>query len=341
MAEWTHQIGNVRLVKRDGQHRDYGDSWQAMTNTKLRDRIQDGLALAPLMVRCALSRLKTYQSFMVGTDGEEGVSSDALADIGDGLHKYFEMEAVIESGHSLQSFLRGLVTVYTAVAEGLKAPHDVIFYPERPGETAKAKTQLDGVVRPGSQSASFARAAFGFVDEFGHADWQGFTGGILMSQEYFAKSIPPSSWEPGEEIARVLVHEGTHRWAQTKDINYKHNSAAWRLDAEEKKIASDAACEASFGAFAWKRMSPKDKDTKLAYQRKTFVDPARNVAHQNIVRDRGANAKPLMSLNVRGLVDASRHRDGTAIDPLRWIENADSYSWFARRMWKQSGKPRQ
>lgn len=341
MTDWVHQLGHVKLIKRDGPHTDYGNSWQAMKNTKLRDRIQDGVTLAPLMVRSALTRLRNYQSYMVSDTGERGVTSEELAETGDGLRKYFEMEAVIESGYSLQSFLRGLVTVYSAVAEGLKAPHEVIFYPERPGETAKAKTQLDGVSRSGSQSASFARQAFGYVDEFGHTDWQGFTGGILMSQEYFAKSIPPSSWEPGEEIARVLVHEGTHRWAQTKDINYKHNSAAWQLDAQEKKIADETARQATFGAFAWKKMSQEDKDYKLSKQRENYIDPARVNAHKNIVLDRGIGVKPLMSLNVKGIVNPSRQRDGTAIDPRRWIENADSYSWFARRMWKRTGKPRQ
>lgn len=305
----------------------------------LRTRIEQGVQLAPVMVRCAMERLRAYQACMVDGAPTPGFEAENLAEVGDGLRKYFEIDSVVEAGHSLPGFLRGLLAVYRAVADGLESQHDVIFYPEREGDTAKGKTALDGVVRSGRDSASFPRLAFGFVDEYGHSDWQGFTGGILMSQEYFAKSITPAEWLPGEEIARVLVHEGTHRWAQTKDINYKHNSAAWRLQAEEAKVADDGARRATFGNHLWGKLDAKSRDEKLAYHKKTFIDPRRAAADQNVVLDRGPGHKPLRSLNVAGVVDPSRQRAGAAIDPLRWIENADSYSWFARRMWKRSGRP--
>jgi hypothetical protein len=51
------------------------------------------------------------------------------------------------------------------------------------------------------------------------------------------------------------------------------------------------------------------------------------------VADRGDGQKPLVSLNVHGVAGK------TPIDTVRWLENADSYAWFARRMWKLAGKP--
>jgi transposase len=94
------------------------------------------------------------------------------------------------------------------------------------GDTAKGKTAVDGIVRSTATSASLVRSVFGFVDECGHADRRGCTGGIRMNVEWIAEPTGPGRRD-GEALARVLVHEGTHRWAQTKDVLYKHKSAAW------------------------------------------------------------------------------------------------------------------
>ena len=66
---------------------------------------------------------------------------------------------------------------------------------------------------------------------------------------------------------------------------------------------------------------------------KAEAETKRAIAKQNVARERGDGKKPLMSMNTRGTPNAP------TIDPVQWLENADSYSWFARRMWKRAGRP--
>jgi hypothetical protein len=100
--------------------------------------------------------------------------------------------------------------------------------------------------------------------------------------------------EQPDTVARTVVHEASHKFAGTKDVLYKEGSFA-KLPADRFQEARDVGLIAA--------------------------------ADQREIARAGHN-KPL-----RPMSGWEKGTDSVITDE-RWLENADSYAWAARRIWK-------
>jgi hypothetical protein len=330
---WTTRLNNTTIETRDGSATEFGKTWD-LCNPTIRQNLTTALSLAPVMIRCATEALAEYESFMGGADSE--TRAQLAAEVGEGLCKYFELHEILEKHGNVPRWLRGMVTVYGRIAQGLQGAWTLVLF-NKGGDDIRGRTALDGTVTyQGSNTPSLTRQAFGFPDEYGHVDWQGFMGGLLLSEQFISSPTAKQGWTKAEEIARVIVHEGSHRWAQTKDILYKHKSAA-ALGKIDEQFSTDEGMnqymENTHGKYKWNNTVKAPRKAEMIAEKRASLLAGQQAGLQNLVFDERAGKKPLLSMNLKGLADKS------PIDPIRWLENADSYSWFARRMWKRAGRP--
>jgi hypothetical protein len=101
-------------------------------------------------------------------------------------------------------------------------------------------------------------------------------------------------------VARLLLHEATHKWANTKDICYKWDTIAQKFKHKEWEKAADQ--RKTSNAFMLGQKIKEGVQPQLA---------------------RTDKAKPLLPLA----------KEGVAIE--EWVYNADSYACAARRLWKE------
>src|SRR5262249_19890838 len=126
--------------------------------------------------------------------------------------------------------VQSIVEVFETVMEGMQdqtlQDGFVVALIDRGAEGMKA-----GVLKADNPvvgtTPSRIRQLFGYEDEWGHTPWFPMIGPICLNISYYFGSSPPARSNSDSEavwMARTLVHEGTHKWAQTKDILYKHSS---------------------------------------------------------------------------------------------------------------------
>jgi len=278
------------------------DSWNSFPFT-VKNKLRAAIDLAPVMVRQALKALREHLAYDEPTRSSENwtafqklPSDPGQTETGLALTKYFNLYFPSADGRpqlgaaspevsTYWKYVRGIVTVYERIRDGMAANFEVVieYLPTSAGAVANVGSN-PGPVSP-------IRAIFGFADEYGHTDWTTNTGDthrIKIGSRYLCD---PET-RP-EDLARTIVHEASHKYARTKDILYKHNSFAKDLEAFVE--APDAQKAVSRAARPYKPLQPL---TGFA--------------------DRAAN---------------------TIIPDERYLENADSYAWMARRLWKKAGRP--
>lgn len=356
MTIWSKQIGNITIHKPHGGENICGETWdgQKPFPIRLRNNLTMGIRIAPLMLESAKRAITEYSLYL----NESGhFNQDRIRAIEEGLDKYFELDYIVQGGMTDQSVLNGILNVYRLVAQGMENGYELQLCVNT-ADSLRGRVQLDSNINnPGTQPSPI-RTLFGFTDEFGHVAWNPtlVNAPIGIGVAWLA-SAPVKELDEtmvGLSVARVLVHEGTHKWATTKDVLYKHQSAAWKANTEEaavditsimkthnwkKAAGNDKVFDKNLGVHADKttnnnqRQILRDKMVNLEHYNQIAAQNAVASTHRNKTRPFSGENKPLISMNVRGM--------GVEINPIRWLENADSYSWFARRMWKLDGSPMQ
>lgn len=97
------------------------------------------------------------------------------------------------------------------------------------------------------------------------------------------------------QVARLLLHEATHKWGYTLDIKYKGQTVAKQNPFKR-----------------W------EEDPKAAAAHKAKLQNW----HQQPMLERTDRVRPLLPMH---------HKDVT---PDQWVLNADSYAYAAYRIWK-------
>ena len=103
-----------------------------------------------------------------------------------------------------------------------------------------------------------------------------------------------------EQVARTIIHEASHKFAGTTDVLYKSQSFS-KMGLFDEDLAN----------LQWQQ--PGGTRAAGAYVGKAKQE------------------KPLRLL-------AGADNSGHQIDSVRFLENADSYAWTARRLWKRFRK---
>jgi hypothetical protein len=311
--EWTFRLSNATVMPE--KHQDFPQEWID------RHRLQAAIVMAPEMLAATLEQLgllrkelaqqavnganKLYPWRQTSGPGQVSpwIATGRREDTIRALAKYFAMQP---KDPDYLSNLDKIIEVYEKVAAGLSGSFEiVVFRPVARKDSAGASkpTTARGFVNTqkpvDEQFLEMKRELISMGDSGPHKPFGKLGAGkIHLSLSLF---VDGGHENGAEAIARTLVHEASHKFASTKDHLYKHQSFIGLL--EDEKVAE------GFEAFGLK---PSDV-TKGGHTYK-FGKP---VARGPVMPMHGFKGETLVS------------------SANKFIENADSYAWAARRIWKR------
>jgi hypothetical protein len=235
---------------------------------RVHQRIRNSLDQATAMVSVMLQALEAFRNARP--------TSPESADTGLALRKYFQL---IVDGMTFRYWGRveGIQKVYQKIETGLGLSCPIVLMSA--GGKVVARVATD---KTAHFTVSPIRSIFNFQSEWQHKPWVKAVGDIELDVGYVLGA-------PEDNIARTIVHEASHKFAQTKDVLYK---------------------DVSFGQRS----------------RETLAE-AIEMGDQQVVTIPGRTKKLLPLSGYERSEDA-------VISADRLLENADSYAWAARRIWK-------
>jgi hypothetical protein len=328
MPKFTHKEGNVTLSYEPpidasksavekllfGENPKFAqDNWNILKSV-LKERFKYIIQTAPEMVQAAQSALDDYVNLSKNNALSGNNAGKNPPYVWDGLAKYFAL--LDNTTATYWSYLTGIRTTFDLMKQGLSGEYEIAL--KLPGigvmGDAYAGALLDGVKTLG---VSPIRQRFGGEDMWGHVEWQGFKGPLQFSAKFFAEgeaNVPPDKINAA--MARVLVHEASHRWGNTTDVLYKNSTWGKKASVYDKgKLMNQTEAERLCSmAFLHTEIEAGRASGEVKY-RKRFGQPV----------------KPFVGMG--GNPEGGKE-GATKIEDKRWLENADSYAWFAKRMWK-------
>jgi hypothetical protein len=143
------------------------------------------------------------------------------------------------------------------------------------------------------------RQRFGFRGQWDHKYYFPLTQEDIEISPVWVRDAPSA-----REVARTIVHEASHKWAFTTDVLYKHQSFAEIVSLRGVRKHPLTA------------MHPSQMRIRMPGQ------------------PRFSLFLPMMGFEAK--VDPDDDDEADVLIPTeRFLENADSYAWFARRMFKR------
>jgi hypothetical protein len=208
------------------------------------------------------------------------------------LAKYFGIQP---SQPDYLRYVSGIMDVYKLVKAGFDSPYEIVLFDPQyvEGATGDICGYVKGRGMPVSQAASPIRRHFGFTTEANHLPWKGNVVGRRMHISVTMMNSMKSE-DSADEVARIIVHEATHKFALTVDVLYKHQSFDSQLENDKLSVED-------FLALEYKQ--PEIRMPQVP----------------------GKVIRPL----------AGADKDFAQYPSIRLLENADSYAWTARRLWKR------
>jgi len=253
-------------------------------NAPVQGKIKRSLDLSLAMLKAVRETLENFLSAWADDPGRAAKDMNINTfEVEQAVYKYFGVPMAVREKY-LDTYLkrvRAIARVYRITETGLNK-HCVIGIVD--DDKVKGRVRFDDFIFPKDSIQSPIRRFFGFQHEWNHRPWRMAIGNIELHYGFLLGNATP------DVIARCIVHEATHKFAQTKDILYKHQSFA-QLDL--------------------------DADTKAALVTSVNI-PGRE--------------KPLVQMSG---YDKDAGNNTLASDE-RMLENADSYAWMARRIWKHA-----
>jgi hypothetical protein len=256
-------------------------------NPALLAKIKRSLDLSIEMTSAAYWALFNFESMWRISGDTVATDKDAKAVI-PALLEYFQFDvktADTQSKNKNMRMMDRIKRVYDLINGGLTLRDSTIVI----GDMAGANGRI-AMEQKRRTDVSPIRRNFGFTTEWQHKPWQMAVGDIELSVAYVRGGRE-------DEIARTLVHEASHKFAQTKDILYK-----------------------------------KDAFHKVA-----------GAGLQDLI-DLGDQAEVTLPGRAKKMLPMSGLERGTQDYTLvvaeHLLENADSYAWAARRIWKHRNASR-
>lgn len=309
---WSERCGVHCTIRPSLELAKVYNSWSALP-ARNQKRLTGAIQIAPMMVREAIKGLiwlKTQRKMAnaLGRRGEVrgGPGGAVLAnlpanfeygEVGLALLKYFNLR---EANEKYWQYVDGIKKVFLQILHGLESSYVL----ELGVFSCNGRVAGQGFR---TSPVSKIRSTFGFTGEWSpdsdlHVDYNGheFFRDIEISYDYLNGYDGPDDLA-GERVARTIVHEASHKFANTKDVLYKHKSWGKNPSCAEYRLAEIAI-------------------------------PGREKPLQPIMNYQSAIQEPRRQEPQRVLGD-------DLIPPEKWLENADSYAWCARRIWKAAGRP--
>lgn len=328
MSSWKKMVYGAEVIQEDDDQYDvaFQNGWDAVPPV-YKAQVALGIKVARAMVTSALNGMEVWSTCRLSSAGRSVSDIDIAVEVDNGLHKYFHVSKQELAKRVDGDIVRGIQRVLLQMQEGMSDPttYKVQLWSFL-AQSTWAAVKDDQRERRGT-TPSPIRASFGFADEFGHKAWKGMVGPILLSTDWLKRPVVGKG-NKVEEIARTIVHEASHRFAGTRDILYKADS----LGAEAKET------DVNLKAMLDTESEADQATSRTFYQGELNALTSKAVTTQRAIPSHGppklhqvGGAKPLVSMAPKsGKPD---------VPTVLWLENADSYAFFARRIWKASGKP--
>jgi hypothetical protein len=314
--EWTFMLSNATVMPE--KHNVFPQEWMD------RHRLQSAIVMAPEMVAAALEQLGLFRRALAANDatklypwrqtsGPGQVTLEIRKERGReavrALAKYFAMQP---ADPDYKNNLDKVIKVYEKVHAGLTGMFEIVVFHPVPRkdwndvpkpERARGFVNTQKPIEKSKQEfLEMKKELIKLGDNGPHKPFGPFGAGkIHLSLSLF---VDGGHENGAEAIARTLVHEASHKFAGTKDHLYKHQSFIGTLD--DDKLAE---------AFEVFDLEPSTVE-KYGYTYKFGKAVGRG---------------PVMPMYGFDPKDKSELISTTD----KFIENADSYAWAARRIWKR------
>jgi hypothetical protein len=304
---WTQTIDNVTIDCKSEANDEFS-TWDHLPKP-LKDKLTESVRTAPKMVEDAMAALNGHKGRQAGYRGSLGryrkklltgglandpnVQGDPdYTEVGKGLLKYFNLTS---DDDQYWQYIDGIRVTFAIVLRNLQQPYNLILSDMKDRGRVKNKQ-----LRSQQSELREIRKRFGFQTEWDHTSYVPLQHEDIEISTWWVRDAPSA-----REVARTIVHEASHKWAQTTDVLYKHQSFAGAEppnDPNRKRNRSERIYGPEYG---------RQLRIRMPGQPRFFL--------------------PMMAFEGK---DDPNDPD-VLIDTEKWLENADSYAWFARRMYKR------
>lgn len=287
---WSISLGN-RATLRQCELEGLDPGPRSVITPELEIKLKEAARTVPIMIGAATQCVTRYPN-----------NSYVLT----ALHKYFSL--------SPQDALRASITqrigeIYRMTLAGLMGEYSLyVFAPD----AAKERTNAFVPGTPPKGSAALGA----FFSSKDHMPWAAFQAAaykdskvarekreIHLSLTYIASPDAASA-----DIARTIIHEGTHKWANTTDVCYKHSTVSKCFTKDD----IDTIKPVTGSGFTRYTEDMDEKAEKLRIQFTKF------------------NKVTMQAVRVPAYESSAFKTEADS-----WVKNADSYAWAARRLWKK------
>ena len=296
---WTRQVSN-----------DYGSvtimpseavggicpTWEDLGNV-LHTALIAATETAPKMVMAAMTALSAQKEAIK----KGGPDLDRSA-AGVGLMKYFNLDAGAVSKLRYLQTIDGITRVYGKIMTGFTLYDLVVDSGDSDG--LKGWVMRKGAMTKVDTPSIAKNYSFAFGSDSECVYGAGFererAGRIHMDMTTLMRTYTAKA---KKDMARVLVHEASHKWAYATDVLYK-------VQTFMKGGLVDFTANETSAIMEYQPMIdlPGKQKTLLPMTGFEKLDPKKHGLKNNLSCD--------------------------LIQPERWLQNADSYAWFARSMLK-------
>ena len=322
--EWTFRVGSSTVMPE--KHRPFPREW--MDHHKLyaaidiaRDMVsaareQLGLLRGDLAPQAAQGGNQPFKWTQTGGAGmvHSWTRDERRKDTIRTLAKYFSMEP---SSRDYVANIGTIIEVYEKIAVGLSNNLEiVVFNPvaRKDWQDISKPTTARGFVptqKPENKEdyknfLEMKRELVSMGDDGPHRYWGKLGAGkIHLSLSLF---VDGGHENGADAIARTLVHEASHKFANTKDHLYKHQSFLYAEGGES--VTADGNAMIGVGPSSLAKRG-------VTYQHGKAVSRGPVLQMVGEVKKPGTNE--LIAVT----------------ETNKFIDNADSYAWAARRIWKR------
>ncbi|ARN20162.1 hypothetical protein [Piscinibacter gummiphilus] len=295
---------------------------------KSKSLLLQAIPIAPEMVKTALQRIDRLLARYSMSGPNRGPQ---IADVCDertilALYKYFHIDPyvhLVEPGHAQWIRIEKIRKLFAKTLAGLTNAYRIQLFD-------KAGSSLREGVTPANAAAFVAHTAddrherlkFYFMDRF-----DPITGHWLMARPGFEAGPIHMSYDWLQEqreakpitVARVIVHEATHKWAQTKDVCYKWDTVAAAKKREDRKL--DARQD----------LTHTQRTAMRTQSDAAFLQKVKSGLQQRWVGGEFINGKTAYPMTRKNELDVENEVED-------WLLNADSYAYVAKSLYSQEMK---
>lgn len=204
------QVGNASVTSLDNSTSDLRN----LLDPGVGDKLQLALKYAPRMVDSALRGVGLVSNFLRLRSMNPALHNKPTVPLTDESMKAFVKYFSLHKSTNLQLDLEKIRIVYSRIKAGIGNKYNIVIYAG--SETVHGYVEAPVYSLKTALDDYMAQRA----DGYGHVQWPKInTQDIHLNLNWLKKPVATA-----DQIARLIVHEASHKWAYTDDKLYKSKS---------------------------------------------------------------------------------------------------------------------